>query len=214
MRPYLVGLAMLCVILAGIAHSILSAKHPKAESKLPYLVRLHDKRTGRFFCSGSVVSDKYILTAAHCVVMEIPMFGVMLNPEEIEVRTVDGSPTGVFVRAKGAQVQADLALLTGNLQGFEHIHVATLPNEIIKSFQTQHLVACGFPYGGRLYCNQLQFEGTYAFSMRATGYLFPGMSGGPVIDLDTGNIVGVNSAAGPGFVLIAPTIELFSALDN
>ncbi len=199
-------------IVLGIA--ILIPLHKKTPAKLPFIVRLHDKKTGRFFCSGSVISDKYILTAGHCVLISMPIIDMkMLNLEEIEIRAEDGSATGVTVMAYRAQLQSDLAILTGDLHIFEKAKVITQPAEVIKAYERNNLKACGYPYGGALFCNLIHFRHIRVFAMSAEGYLYPGMSGGPVIDQSTGAIVGVNSAIDGEYLVEVPTTELYSMFD-
>ncbi len=176
-------------------------------TKLPFIVKLYDKYTGHFFCSGSVISKNYILTAAHCVFDRDPA------EYDIEVRSIDGVPVKIYARAIRAQGQADLAILTGNFSKFNQRYVETNPAYVVGSYKQHHLVACGFPYGGQIYCNEMFYIDPYSFFMSAKGSLYPGMSGGPVVDIETGAIVGVNSAAGPGFVLLAPTIELIAMFE-
>src|ERR1700676_2800334 len=57
-----------------------------------FLVRLHDRATGRFFCSGSVISDRFILTAAHCVVDKSK------ESLDIEVRTDKNEKLQVYAK--------------------------------------------------------------------------------------------------------------------
>jgi S1-C subfamily serine protease len=55
-------------------------------------------------------------------------------------------------------------------------------------------MSCGFPYGQkRLYCSTIKPKAKEFFNLIADGDIFPGMSGGPVIDILTGEVVGVNS---------------------
>ena len=49
--------------------------------------------------------------------------------------------------------------------------------------------------------------------MKGTGNLYPGMSGGPVIDQTTGKIIGVNHAVDSENILVSDTIELFDNLE-
>jgi secreted trypsin-like serine protease len=71
-------ISLLLAIVASNVYMALQPKKLKTEqlqeapkpTQLFAIVRLHDAETGRFFCSGSVISDKYVLTASHCVVRE------------------------------------------------------------------------------------------------------------------------------------------------
>ncbi|XP_018403934.1 PREDICTED: chymotrypsin-2-like [Cyphomyrmex costatus] len=37
------------------------------DGKYPYQVSLKDAVTGKHFCGGAIVSQKYVITAAHCL---------------------------------------------------------------------------------------------------------------------------------------------------
>jgi hypothetical protein len=49
------------------------------------------------------------------------------------------------------------------------------------------------------------------FSIAGRGFLIPGMSGGPVIDVKHGTVLAVNSAATNGFVLVAPVMGILGS---
>lgn len=212
---WVVAIAFSLLILV-LVNDMRPEKTPKYNPyrKLPdtgihYLVRLHDRETGRFFCSGSVISDRYILTAAHCIV------GRSTTVSDIEVRTDKGDKIQLYAMLSKASGQADLALLSGHFEKFSHVSVVADTRDLIVTYNTpgRFIVACGFPYGGNPFCTQFVYDHPYAFAMEGRGFLYPGMSGGPVIDGLTGHLIGVNTAAGDNFILVSPTIELFKNLE-
>ncbi len=79
--------------------------------------------------------------------------------------------------------------------------------------ESRHLIACGFPWSGELFCSNFTHRHQFAFGIAGQGYLYPGMSGGPVIDTDTLQVIGVNSAVINGSILVSPIIEIFRALN-
>lgn len=175
------------------------------------IVRLHDASTGRFFCSATVISDTQLLTAAHCVIRE-SFFGTEVV-EKVEVRAQDGSSLGLYAFLDSANPRQDVALLNGQFKLFDHMQVEIRPQAIEDSFlHSQHLKACGYPAGGQLVCTSVTKVKHQNFGFFASGFLYPGMSGGPVIDEDTGFIIGVNTAVFEDHIYLSPTEELFQQL--
>ncbi len=175
------------------------------------IVRLHDVATGRFFCSGTVISDELILTAAHCVVRE-SFFGYEIV-DKVEIRAEDGQPLGLIAKLVNANPRQDVALLIGNFKLFDKMPVEIRPQAIEDSFlYSKHLKACGYPAGGTLVCTTVTNVKHMNFGFSANGFLYPGMSGGPVIDEDTGAIIAVNTAVENDRIYVSPTEELFNQL--
>lgn len=174
------------------------------------IIRLVNPESGRTYCSGTVVNDKFIITAAHCVLAPNPFGFVMLNPEHIEIRQADNTPIGTYGVAITANVSMDQAVLYGNFQ--------KLPKrKYISNFKTlddirlnpgQELKACGYPLGGNFECSNIKVEDMYIFMWQTTGgWLIPGMSGGPVM-LKDGTVVAVNVAATIDRRLVSPTLNI------
>lgn len=165
-------------------------------------VRLVDP-TGRTFCSGTVISEHLVLTAAHCVAGPTV---VMSEPNANG--DVVFTPTNPVVQAK----RADYALLAGDFSGFTIMPVETDPEKDLLYNQTD-LVSCGFPWGAELACYpvltkvQKFYEG-----FGAQGQMYPTMSGGPVIDTKTGKVVGVNSGIKGKTIIFMPVIGLWVRL--
>ena len=59
--------------------------HPVRKGDFPYQAILREKNNGKQYCGGTIISDKWILTAAHCVVDEKNIPNLMYSPEQIEV---------------------------------------------------------------------------------------------------------------------------------
>lgn len=170
------------------------------ETRLDPLVHLHDDQ-GRFFCTGFVVDKHYIATAAHCVNDQVG--------RTITIKGVMDENIGVAGRVAGFNDRMDYALITGDFSKFNQLVVdSTGINTDPKT-----LVACGYPMGQKKpVCSSFAVVGMNYFQMKGVGgALFPGMSGGPVIDPRTGMVVGINSAVAEDFLLISPTTGIFGA---
>lgn len=202
----LAGLVLVWLVLLGI----LTMQMP-SPAKVPVgaIVRLHDD-AGNFFCSGVVVAVDRIITAAHCVVSQ-RMFGDMEITKEMNIM----SPfLDAPLRAKllGFNVRADLAVLKGDFSRLPRMQFSSDPQFLIKRFaKSEKITMCGFPYGGKLYCSELRQPHMYGFQIKGLGNLFPGMSGGPVIDMETGTVIAVNTAVDESGAIVSPLIELISA---
>jgi hypothetical protein len=120
----------------------------------------------------------------------------------------------VLLELLSANARTDTALFTGNLSEYESLKIETDPLVINKAVADKHtIMACGFPYGGKMYCSQLSQLRAMFFQLAGLGNLYPGMSGGPVIDMDTHTIIAVNSAVLNEWAIVAPLVALFEQLD-
>ena len=167
------------------------------------IVRLHEVVSGTFVCSGVVIGKTTLFTAAHCI------------PDEmvLEVRAANGVRTGIIAYAVGGNPRADLAIMRGRLKRFQPLTYSASPKVILNNIESnaRTIIACGFPYGGELLCSPVLDRRMFAFHISGRGYLYPGMSGGPVIDEATGTVIGVNSAVTEKNILLAPLIEIWAA---
>ncbi len=90
--------------------------------------------------------------------------------------------------------------------------------EVNQAYKEHKLAICGYPLAGRFTCSPLTNAKNYLFGFSATGFGYPGMSGGPVLDLNTGKVIGVTSAVAgedpqeESRTILAPTIEVWKAL--
>lgn len=179
------------------------------------IIRLHTPE-GQFFCSGTVISAHLIATAAHCVSMDTP-FGVLVNMQvKIEVRGSNMRPTGIIAHIKNLNVRMDTALLEGDFTDFSRRDIEEDPATVEKVLMdpNSRLVTCGYPLGGPLACSPLtKFRHGFYSMYYAQGWMYPGMSGGPVIDLRTGRILAVNRGiVESGELIFNPLSDLLSYL--
>lgn len=180
--------------------------------KMP-IVRLtmpeSESRPDHTFCSGTVISHKYILTAAHCV--------DGLSPREpvLEIRSLNGESTGISAALAGIYSRGDLALLVGDFSDFNAAPMVYSTRPILDLvYSEMPKLACGYPHGGQLYCASLEHPRPFFFQVKMDGdQLYPAMSGGPVIVLmaEQAVVVGVVTAGfEDGSSLLSPAVEVFA----
>lgn len=192
MRKALISIIFGYVVLIGIA-AYASQPKPKqilprlysTDSKLPKkyspIVRLVDNK-GDFFCSGFVADDNYVITAAHCV---YDAKTVMVN---------ERTPATVI----GYQGREDFALLKGDFREYGRLPFS-YSTGISIALVGRMVAACGYPEGSYFVtCTPAKILGPSMFYHEAIGEMYPGMSGGPVIDIETGVVIGLNSHVSEG----------------
>lgn len=207
------GVLMIAAAVLLTLHSGINKPKEKKTHIDTSIVRLHDVETGRFFCSGVVIADHLILTAAHCVVRE-GFFGIGVEVvRKVEIRAANGVSLGIYADLLNANPRQDVALLDGNFSLFDKKEVEINPNKLEQSFlHSKHLRACGYPDAGSLACSAVSNVSHMNFGFTADGFLYPGMSGGPVIDEETGKVIAVNTAVIESKIYLSPTVELFNQL--
>lgn len=166
-------------------------------------IQLHSKEG--FFCSAVVFDNSYTVTAAHCLDSS---FGP-LRVDGLHIKDEHGKDTGIIAIAAGVNTRVDFGIIKGDFRLFKKATLEVHSNGFIGG---GIFLACGFPMGqNQLTCEPFVPKSNYYFHVIGLSALVPGMSGGPVVDLKTGKVVGVNSAVGEGVVFITPLTGLYGA---
>ncbi len=161
------------------------------------IIRL--ERQDGVLCSGVVIDTQYALTAAHCVTGD---WGLMYK-KPIDILDQFGVFTDTKAIAVALDTDRDIALIKANFEAFQSMPLFE------ETTITNPVLSCGFPGGGNMYCSMFNIIGSSLFQLKATGgQLYPGQSGGPVIDLTTKSVIGVNSAVTKDYILFAPTMGI------
>lgn len=222
MRTILGFLARCCIITSLILYSVVALNYheimvavrlyqiapnlPKfgtptdKDAKIYPIVQLW--RNGRGFCTGFVADANYIITAAHCI---DDNYGLDLAP--ISIHDQHGKDTGVVAQAVAMSNRIDVGMIKGDFRKFKSMRAdfyGFTPTNKPGKYQT-----CGFPgLQNRLTCTDFSPMYNDGFYIAGKGFLIPGMSGGPVYDTQNNVVIGVNSAAGQGVVLVSPLLGM------
>lgn len=84
------------------------------EKQFPYHVSLRFKRNHVHFCGGAIISEQFILTAAHCLVMsrEYPFYGVVNITHATDIGTrLEFSERIVHPEFSAVTARKDIALI-------------------------------------------------------------------------------------------------------
>lgn len=202
------ALASLVFMFLGLLLAIFQTKDMKQTIDPRAIVRLHDPKTGMFFCTGTIINNTQLLTAAHCVAQQV--FFTLLVKKEIDVYVVGLPPKKIKVKLQSVDVSTDLAILEGNFKDLPKIKMEKNDRRLLEIWSSpkKQVIACGYPYGGGLICVPVTNRASYFFAWKATGFLYPGMSGGPVIDLETGKVIASNTGVLVGSIILAPVIGI------
>ncbi len=196
----LIGLMVICAVF--IASVVLAP--PKAPTKLGAIVRLN--QGDRTFCTGTVINDTTVVTAAHCVLVEL--FGMIMARPEIEIRPESNIPVGVIAHPGYITTQLDMALLKGDFSQFQPKPYISTINQLMELQKPgREFMSCGYPLGGGLQCTKTIYIERTDFSLRVQGILLPGMSGGPTMTTD-GTVVGINNAVSGPDSIITPIYNI------
>ena len=191
-----------------------------AEQVEPPVIRLHDKN-GIFFCTAFVVSDVYAITAGHCLNDD---GSLSTKPIKIFVQDDDSKAifrdTSVVAKAAAINNRGDTGLLLGDFSKFRRLKIIYNANMLLQIVQINKqlggggiFISIGFPYGDGGVGIQSQLDMPCGFSLCGRGILYPGMSGGPVMDPITKYVVGINSAVYDTTLIFSSLVSIFASFD-
>lgn len=157
-------------------------------------------------CTAFVIDGMYALTAAHCLVKD----GKMLK-ESFKVLDSVSKDTKILAQAAAVDINSDLGVVRGDFKDFSALDINPYGFELMDPESV--FISCGFPRLSKyVLCTLAIPQANYYDRIRAVGILFPGQSGGPVINLRTNKVVAINSAIGDGYTVLIPLSGVLSAL--
>lgn len=176
---YIVSLIVLVTVSASVLYYTNSPK--KSNTGLSPVVRLYHEETGTTYCTGTVVSNKYVVTATHCVQN---MLGEINN----DVVLMSGKfEKKVNAKVRHVSIDQDVTVLMGDFTEFRKIKINT--NHQLK--HGEKLLSIGYR-NFKLYASDGTFNNYFGFLINTDGInLLPGMSGGPLLN-EASELVGVN----------------------
>lgn len=179
---------------------------PTLVNKLEYSSYINETSSVRldagsgFICSGIVVSQLYVVTAAHCVDKLDQEFAI---DDSTQKQQFLGKVVGIYD-------EQDIALIRVDIRNGIRPAIADFDGTK-SSERVVPILACGFPKGqDKLLCNEGTLTGNRFFLRRGSGILYTGMSGGPVYKNNPPQytVIGVNSAVEINAILVGPLTSL------
>jgi S1-C subfamily serine protease len=177
---------------------------PTEMEKLKSMVGLGSvQEEGQFFCSAFVVSDKYAITAGHCLEGEDGInkkdIEIFISSQSEGMVTPTARDTSVTAKAVGINRLGDTGLLIGDFSKFRKVKFTPFAKDLldiirIAMMNNGQLISVGFPYGAAPFVTPVQFVGVHEFQLYGRAFLYPGQSGGPLIEPNTGYAIGINSS--------------------
>lgn len=155
---------------------------------------------GEFVCTGVVVSQYYVITAAHCV-------DDLRQEFVIEDSTKQQKYVGNVVGIYDAQ---DIALIYTDVHNGIRPAKADFDGTTTTAIEVP-VITCGYPKGQKKkLCIRAVLSGNYFFLRRGVGLLYTGMSGGPVYHDNPPyyTLIGVNSSVTQADILVGPITSL------
>lgn len=193
-------------IMVAVRPTVITPDLPKfgtptnKNAKIYPIIQLWKNNDG--FCSAFVVDANYAITAAHCI-----NDGYSLDKDPISIHDRNGKDTGVVAQAVALSNRIDVGLIKGDFKNFQTLKAdfyGFTPTNKPGQYQT-----CGFPgLQNKITCTNFTPLHNEGFYIAGRGFLIPGMSGGPVYDTQNDVVIGVNSAAGSGVVLVSPLLGM------
>lgn len=173
-----------------------------SSAKSNAIVRLHTL-DNRFFCSGTVISDRYVLSASHCLVN---VLGKMRD-EKLYIVSQDRMNVQEAIPV-AVESMTDLALIEGDFRTFNKMKVLVDPGDLNLN---DNFKTCGYALGSpQITCYPINIKGNQYFSLLGDSILFKGMSGGNLFDLDKNLIVAINTAVTENGTIFSPIVGLFT----
>lgn len=171
------------------------AKHqveaPKLGKHSPILRVLASN--GRTVCSAFVVSEHYAISAGHCI-----------DPYQTDIAVSNDDLTQVVnAKVMSVDMKLDQALLIGDFSSFKPLVMGSIEGKA-------SLKNCGYAFGGDLVCFDYKPDYNLGFMLKGKGYLYPVMSGGPLFDVKTNTVVGINVAVKENDLIHSPLVNFWS----
>jgi S1-C subfamily serine protease len=161
-------------------------------------------------CTATVISNDYALTAAHCVTERSRWTsGLMDEVKIIGYSQQKKETTTLLATPVAANIRADYALIKGDFTAFSK--VALLHSSDMLMLLQGPFIACGFPYNSAGVCYQGENIAKQEERLLIDAAIFPGMSGGPVVNRATGEVFAVITAMQGSYGVITPLIGLFES---
>lgn len=137
-------------------------------------------------CSATIISDRYAITAAHCIPPLAEMYGYLLSVGKPPIFVVG---TKIAAAPVVNNERLDVALIEGDFASLNRgVEVDRFKGEV---YEVKEALLCGYAlFTDVLRCTKAKRIGNSFFSAKFDTVGIPGQSGGAVLSLD-GKLIGV-----------------------